>query len=625
MRKLGSGSFASVFLGEHVRYAGKFVAVKAISRSKLTRRLRKNLQEEVRILQELQHENIVQLFETRESTRHVYLIMEYCAGGDLHVLLKERGALEVQEVHRLALDLAEGLHYLWSKSLIHRDLKPQNLLLTERGPKGRLKIADFGFAMHLEASAMAETMCGSPLYMAPEVLDGRSYDLHADLWSTGVILYEMIVGKPPFYGGSPRELLRNILKTTFKVPPVLAQDKLATSLLARLLTADPVRRADFSEFYNHPYLRAGASIQSGLWSNHPSCGKVLLRGEEDRSLEMRTSTGSSLPASASSDDSIFGGSAMLFRADDHHSSTHQDTKNKGSPTPTPTPPLSPLDVTSSIVVDPCAKEKQVNEDTWELVQTGMTDPGSGCSPASKEARRLGVSPLSPPHEPPFEGATSVSEQHSGAVRIVRFAGELCERAETMGNLAERLGSADPSDAVLASLDKLSAAPAFVGFVLIVKSLQVLGQALDACESITGLSDHNFVQAARITRDKLRQVYEQQLSIGARLEHGAMEQETFAPVISPEGLMWELALELGQAAASHEMLGRESSSRSLFERAELLLSFALAMLELLCADPVLASISRKDLSSFSHNRLLGTKVLFMDRVAAIRTAKASLAV
>jgi len=209
--RLGSGSFATVYKG--IRLAdyqnaintgsgspppsNSIVAIKAISRSskKLTRKVLENLDMEIAILRTYRHPNIVCLNEVQKTDRHFYLVLEYCGGGDLQRLIRTRqkGRLSERLCRRLVRDLAAGLGFLWGKELVHRDIKPQNLLLTGplpaedevenpprddakralRGMTGErfmLKIADFGFARHLSGVDLAETMCGSPLYMAPEIL-----------------------------------------------------------------------------------------------------------------------------------------------------------------------------------------------------------------------------------------------------------------------------------------------------------------------------------------------------------------------------------------------------------------------------------------------------------------------
>lgn len=213
--RLGSGSFATVYKG--IRLAeyqqcnndgtpppsNSIVAIKAISRSskKLTKKVLENLDMEIAILRTYRHPNIVCLHEVQKTERHFYLVLEYCGGGDLQRLIRtrQRGRLSERLCRRLVRDLAAGLGFLWGKDLVHRDIKPQNLLLTgplpaeevvdnpprddaKRALKGmtgdrfQLKIADFGFARHLSGVDLAETMCGSPLYMAPEIL--VSYGLH---------------------------------------------------------------------------------------------------------------------------------------------------------------------------------------------------------------------------------------------------------------------------------------------------------------------------------------------------------------------------------------------------------------------------------------------------------------
>ena len=206
-RRLGSGSFATVYRGVKVLDSTgrtEFSAIKAISRSseKLTKKVLENLELEISILRTYRHPNIVCLYDVQKTERHVYLILEYCAGGDVQQLIRSRktGRLSERLTRRLIRDLTAGLKFLWGQELIHRDIKPQNLLLsgplpldevndpakksTDEDERMRvdfpsaqfsLKIADFGFARHLQTTSLAETLCGSPLYMAPEILQHQRY------------------------------------------------------------------------------------------------------------------------------------------------------------------------------------------------------------------------------------------------------------------------------------------------------------------------------------------------------------------------------------------------------------------------------------------------------------------
>ena len=218
-QKLGSGSFASVY--KAVKYSSpdngtesdsnnnnsslpEVVAIKRIDRSsnKITKKVLENLDLEISILETYRHPNIVCLHQAHKSSEHFDLILEYCAGGDLQGLIRTRklGRLSEPLARRLMRGLTAGLAFLASQNLIHRDIKPQNLLLTgplpldeledpartEEEEQGRkvanfpssmfhLKLADFGFARHLQKASLADTLCGSPLYMAPEILQHRRY------------------------------------------------------------------------------------------------------------------------------------------------------------------------------------------------------------------------------------------------------------------------------------------------------------------------------------------------------------------------------------------------------------------------------------------------------------------
>lgn len=202
-QRLGSGSFATVYKGVKVGStpdeAADTVAIKAIARTseKLTQKVLENLELEISILRNYRHPNIVCLYHVQKTERHFYLVLEYCGGGDVQRLIKtrKRGRLSEGLTRRLMRDLSRGLEFLWSQQLIHRDLKPQNLLLTGPLPLDEvndpckmeqheemrrqanfpssafaLKLADFGFARNLQTNSLAETLCGSPLYMAPEIL-----------------------------------------------------------------------------------------------------------------------------------------------------------------------------------------------------------------------------------------------------------------------------------------------------------------------------------------------------------------------------------------------------------------------------------------------------------------------
>ncbi|XP_043701702.1 serine/threonine-protein kinase ATG1c-like isoform X2 [Telopea speciosissima] len=172
--------------------------------------------------------------------------------------------------------LAAGLQVLRENNLIHRDLKPQNLLLFTNDNHSVLKIADFGFARSLQPRGLAETLCGSPLYMAPEIMQLQKYDAKADLWSVGAILFQLVTGKTPFTGNSQIQLLQNIVKSTeLHFPPDnkdLSTD--CIDLCRKLLRRNPVERLTFEEFFNHPFLslyRPEDSLRSTIASKTVNC------------------------------------------------------------------------------------------------------------------------------------------------------------------------------------------------------------------------------------------------------------------------------------------------------------------------------------------------------------------
>ncbi|OCH91050.1 kinase-like protein, partial [Obba rivulosa] len=242
-----SGSRATVYRGFHEATL-EHVAIKTTNTTELSKTLLECLQREIEILRLLSHRHIVKLLEVFHAERHVHLIFEFCAGGTLANYILKRGRVEGLEyipslgaaptyyqhpkaggldelvVRNFLRQLARAIKFLRQHAVVHRDITPQNILLhpassseISRGqPLGIpiLKLADFSFSRSLPDAMMAETLCGSPLYMAPEILRYQKYDAKVDLWSVGAVLYEMAVGKAPFRAQNHIELLKKI--ETFK-------------------------------------------------------------------------------------------------------------------------------------------------------------------------------------------------------------------------------------------------------------------------------------------------------------------------------------------------------------------------------------------------------------------------
>lgn len=216
--RIGKGNYADVYLGEH-KTTGKPYAIKVIAKERFSHpKLISGLESEVKIMREFTHRNIVQLERYFSSQNNFYLVLDYCAGGDLSKFIKKSQRLRENTAFNFLSQIADGISFLNERNFIHRDLKSANVLLTETSPNATLKIADFGFARQLQGDALAGTACGTPLYMAPEILEAREYDAKADIWSIGCIFYEMLAGHCPFSGVNETDLLNNIRTKELRVP-----------------------------------------------------------------------------------------------------------------------------------------------------------------------------------------------------------------------------------------------------------------------------------------------------------------------------------------------------------------------------------------------------------------------
>ncbi|XP_038701963.1 serine/threonine-protein kinase ATG1c-like isoform X2 [Tripterygium wilfordii] len=290
-RQIGSGSFSVVWLARH-RVHGAEVAIKEIATSRLNKKLQESLMSEIFILKRINHPNIIRLHDIIEIPGKLHLVLEYCRGGDLSMYIQRHGRVPEAIAKNFMQQLAAGLQIIRENNIIHRDLKPQNLLLSTNEESAVLKIADFGFARSLQRNRLAETLCGSPLYMAPEIMQLQKYDAKADLWSVGAILFQLVTGKTPFTGNNQIQLLQNIVKSTeLHFPPV---DKDLSSeckdLCQKLLRRNPVERLTFEEFFSHQFLSSRQPDNMSRWSSRsmddiPSSESSPLRNTEESSQE----------------------------------------------------------------------------------------------------------------------------------------------------------------------------------------------------------------------------------------------------------------------------------------------------------------------------------------------------
>eukprot|EP00755_Sulcionema_specki_P007054 Sspe_Gene.37197::Locus_17943_Transcript_1_1_Confidence_1.000_Length_2107::g.37197::m.37197/K08269/ULK2, ATG1; serine/threonine-protein kinase ULK2 len=257
--KLGQGNYGKVYLGRDL-HTGLPLAVKVTDTTSLSPESRQRVSAEIDILAQIHHPNIVAFYGQLQNDKYQLLMLEYMKGRDLHRYMKKGQAIPPAVVEHLFGDLCEGLKELVGRNVIHRDLKPHNLLLTSSNLETAvLKIADFGFARSLGSICdMARTVAGSPLYMAPEVLEGavkaggKGYNNKADLYSVGVILHQMVSGSLPFSGANPHDLLQNI--NSSRREPLKNVDPAVNKLVDSLLVPDPSKRMEVADFFNDPFV-----------------------------------------------------------------------------------------------------------------------------------------------------------------------------------------------------------------------------------------------------------------------------------------------------------------------------------------------------------------------------------
>jgi aurora kinase A len=257
-KPLGKGKFGNVYLAREKR-SKYIVALKVIFKHQVQKaNCEHQLRREIEIQSHLRHPNILRLYGYFYDDSRVYMILEFASKGELYHALKAVGKFDDAQAATYIYQLADALSYCHSKKVIHRDIKPENLLL---GVYGELKIADFGWSVHAPSSRRT-TICGTLDYLPPEMIEDRPHDEKVDLWSLGVLCYELLVGKPPFETPTHDATYKKILNCEYRFPPNLQAD--ACDLISKLLKKKSQERLSLDQVMAHQWIQNYAKIDTNL-------------------------------------------------------------------------------------------------------------------------------------------------------------------------------------------------------------------------------------------------------------------------------------------------------------------------------------------------------------------------
>ncbi|XP_077403969.1 death-associated protein kinase 2 isoform X1 [Vanacampus margaritifer] len=258
---LGSGHFGEVRrvreLATGTLWAGKFVKLRKTSCSLLGLE-RSRVEQEVEVIQALQHPNIVTLKDVFESRSEVVLILEIVSGGELFDFIAEKEMLMEDEAIEFMKQILDGLGFMHGKNIGHFDLKPENIMLSDKkAPHPQIKLIDFGLAHHFVPGEEYKSTSGTPQYIAPEVINSEPLGTAADMWSIGVITYILLSGMSPFQGHTDEDTLRNVLAVDYEFDTQCFSTTSSTAkdFIQKLLVKNPSDRLTAEESLRHPWIK----------------------------------------------------------------------------------------------------------------------------------------------------------------------------------------------------------------------------------------------------------------------------------------------------------------------------------------------------------------------------------
>ena len=252
IRELGSGTFGRVLLVQHKATQAQY-AIKAIDKRNQAN-IRESLyfRREIEIMYRIHHPNVVKLFGHFEDNTYCYFIMEYIEGGNIYSYVPKNGirSISIQQVASIIKDIISATYFLhhMNPPIIHRDIKPENVLLNSRM---QAKLTDFGWSNYIEFGFKRTTVCGTPIYLAPEMINNTGHDEKVDIWCIGILLFELITGNQPWSGYDIETVKKNITRLNLNWPNNM--DRTAADLISKILKYNPEERISLRNMLNHPF------------------------------------------------------------------------------------------------------------------------------------------------------------------------------------------------------------------------------------------------------------------------------------------------------------------------------------------------------------------------------------
>ncbi|OWM85518.1 hypothetical protein CDL15_Pgr019142 [Punica granatum] len=255
-RTLGEGTFAKVKFARNAE-TGESVAIKILEKDKILKhKMIAQIKREISTMKLIRHPNVIRMYEVMASKTKIYIVLELVTGGELFDKIASKGRLKEDEARKYFQQLINAVDYCHSRGAFHRDLKPENLLLDANGV---LKVSDFGLsalAQQVREDGLLHTTCGTPNYVAPEVINDKGYDgAKADLWSCGVILFVLMAGYLPFEEANLMALYKKIFRADFSCPPWFSSS--LRKLIKKILEPNPVKRVSIAEVIEDEWFKKG--------------------------------------------------------------------------------------------------------------------------------------------------------------------------------------------------------------------------------------------------------------------------------------------------------------------------------------------------------------------------------